>query len=81
MANSDWISPNYSAIPPPGSEDDGSNGTAAGDVPTTTSTGVDVSATNCTIPYPLARDYNVVTATICGLYFMFGIVCTFFGYR
>ena len=72
MENSDWISPNYSVIPPTADEDD------AADRNITT---VTTSATNCSMPYPLARDYNVVTATICGLYFMFGVMCTFFGYR
>ena len=40
---------------------------------------------NCTfstaIPVFFQSDYNVVTATICALYFVFGIFCAFFGYR
>jgi len=72
MANSDWISPNYSLTPPDQDNDDGSG---SEDVVVTT------AAANCTLPILLYRDYNVVTATICGLYFMFGVACTFFGYR
>ena len=41
------------------------------------------AAENCSIPAPFFKssDYNVVTATICALYFMFGVFCAFFGYR
>ena len=77
MANSDWISPNFSVT------DDGNGSTSATPgTPGVTPPGSIPAMTNCTLlPAPLAEDYNVVTATICGLYFMFGVVCTFFGYR
>lgn len=42
------------------------------------------SSFNCTLSatfFSASSNYNVVTATICALYFVFGIVCTFFGYR
>jgi hypothetical protein len=77
MSNSDWISPNYSMIPP-GDADDDYGGADRND--TTIITSIE-DATNCSMPYPLSRGYNVVTATICGLYFMFAVLCTFFGYR
>ena len=39
--------------------------------------------TNCTFPTPIemVSNYNIVTATICGLYVFFGIFCALFGYR
>jgi len=39
--------------------------------------------TNCTFPtaQEMVDNYNIVTATICGLYVFFGIFCTLFGYR
>lgn len=38
---------------------------------------------NCTFPTPteMINEYNIVTATICGLYVFFGIFCALFGYR
>jgi len=38
---------------------------------------------NCTFPTTreMVNNYNIVTATICGLYVFFGIFCTLFGYR
>ena len=54
MANSDWISPNYSLTPPDQDNDDGSG---SEDVVVTT------AAANCTLPILLYRDYNVVTGT------------------
>ena len=38
---------------------------------------------NCTFPttQEMVNNYNIVTATICGLYVFFGIFCTLFGYR
>ncbi len=37
---------------------------------------------NCSLPPPAwAREYDVATATVCGMYLVFGLVCAFFGYR
>ena len=85
MENSDWYSPNLST-----SDAGGDVGSGGGNAPNTTqsSPGGDIVSTssmqNCSLPSPVLisdQDYNVVTATICGLYLIFGVVCTFFGYR
>ena len=79
MENSDWYSPDLSSST---SGEDGNimpNTTQSPDDNVITS-----SMQNCSLPSPILignQDYNVVTATICGLYLVFGVVCTFFGYR
>ena len=57
MANSDWISPNYSLTPPDQDKDgeDGGGGSGEDNVVVTS------EAANCTLPFLLSRDYNVVT--------------------
>ena len=59
MANSDWISPNYSLTPPDQDKDGEGGGEGGGsgeDNVVVTS-----EAANCTLPFLLSRDYNVVT--------------------
>ena len=58
MANSDWISPNYSLTPPDQGNDDEDG---SEDVVVTTA-----EAANCTLPVLLYREYNVVTGMIQG---------------
>ena len=76
---SDWYeeSPNLSGV----TTDNDSKDSNAGLFPTVVPTFPAME--NCSLPAPFfeSSDYNVVTATICALYFMFGIFCAFFGYR
>jgi hypothetical protein len=76
---SDWYeeSPNLSGV----TTDNDSKDSNAGLFPTVVPTFPAME--NCSLPTPFfeSSDYNVVTATICALYFMFGIFCAFFGYR
>ena len=79
---SDWVSPNLSVIANenPADNDGNSNATDGVDGGPT-----NVLVNNCSLPTPFweqdQNTLNIVTASICGLYFMFGIVCTFVGYR
>ena len=58
MANSDWISPNYS-LTPPDQDKDGEGGGGSGEDVVVSS-----EAANCTLPFLLSRDYNVVTGNM-----------------
>ncbi len=75
MASSDLYSPDLS-------EDNVTSGDGGGDGEGGDPTSPTSSATNCSMPVPdWKRDYNVATATICGMYLVFGVMCAFFGYR
>ncbi|TRY78762.1 hypothetical protein TCAL_09462 [Tigriopus californicus] len=77
MANSDWVSPNLSVVTP----DQEAGGPANGSI------GPSGGPTHCSLPAPIwtrpgpPEALDTVTAVICGLYLVFGLVCTFFGYR
>ena len=58
MENSDWISPNYSLTPPGDQDNDKEDNGGSEDVVVT-----NTAAVNCTLPFLLYRDYNVVTGT------------------
>jgi len=42
---------------------------------------LDENIYNCQDHVQLIREYNPYYATVCALYFVFGVVCAFFGYR
>ena len=76
MASSDLYSPDLSV------SDGGDNVTGGGEGATPGDPGGTPAATNCSMPVPdWKEEYNVATATICGMYLVFGLVCAFFGYR
>eukprot|EP00095_Tigriopus_kingsejongensis_P000679 maker-scaffold340_size202118-snap-gene-1.23 protein:Tk00679 transcript:maker-scaffold340_size202118-snap-gene-1.23-mRNA-1 annotation:"transmembrane protein 198" len=75
MANSDWVSPNLSVVPP--DHTDSPSGPASDGFPSTS---------NCSLPTPIwtastRGELNPVTTVMCALYLVFGLVCTLFGYR
>ena len=79
MENSDWYSPNLSTTDP---NNDGNNAS------TTLTPEVTATARNCSWPRPSLPSFAgqepeeaLVLASIVGLYAVFGLCCTFFGYR
>ncbi len=78
MASSDLYSPDLSVVSEGGENTTEDEGGGGGGGPTAGSP----PDANCSMPVPdWKEEYTVATATVCGMYLVFGLMCAFFGYR